>query len=374
MIYFDNAATTPMLPEAINAMHDVEPYFGNASTLYDIGQKSAELLQTCRTEIAEMIEAEPDQIYFTSGGSEGDNTVVRSFRSVLTSNIEHHAVLNNTTLDWPYSTLVDQNGTVDLDYLQKYCNKYSKLTDLISVMYVNNEIGIIQPLVAISHMCHSKGLLFHTDAVQAVGHMPINVRKIDCDFLTASAHKFGGPKGVGFLYAKDATKLTPLIRGGHQENGLRAGTENVVGVVGMTAALKQSLKYVVEDEFHCKLMSDYIIREVEKIGCVINAKNGKRMSHIISIRLPGISGQSMASFLNDHEICVSTGSACNSGNDAPSHVLKAIGLTDEEARNTIRVSLSPQNTTEEATEFLKWLTYYVKESGDECVPAAGGNN
>ena len=374
MIYFDNAATTPMLPEAITAMHDVEPYFGNASTLYDIGQKSAELLQTCRTEIAEMIEAEPDQIYFTSGGSEGDNTVVRSFRSVLTSNIEHHAVLNNTTLDWPYSTLVDQNGTVDLDYLQKYCNKYSELTDLISVMYVNNEIGIIQPLVAISHMCHSKGLLFHTDAVQAVGHMPINVRKIDCDFLTASAHKFGGPKGVGFLYAKDATELTPLIRGGHQENGLRAGTENVVGVVGMTAALKQSLKYVVEDEFHCKLMSDYIIREVEKIGCVINAKNGKRMSHIISIRLPGISGQSMASFLNDHEICVSTGSACNSGNDAPSHVLKAIGLTDEEARNTIRVSLSPQNTTEEATEFLKWLTYYVKESGDECVPAAGGNN
>lgn len=374
MIYFDNAATTPMWPEAIEAMHDAEPYFGNASTLYNIGQKSAELLQACRTEIARMIDAEPEQIYFTSGGSEGDNTVVRSFRSVLPSNIEHHAVLNNMTLDWPYSTLVDQNGIVDLDYLQRYCNKYSDLIDLISVMYVNNEIGTVQPLVGVSHICHSKGLLFHTDAVQAVGHMQINVRKIDCDFLTASAHKFGGPKGVGFLYAKDASKLVPLIRGGHQESGLRAGTENVLGIVGMTEALRRSLKYIVEDDFHCKQISDFIRQEAEKIGCVINAKDGRRVSYITSIRLPGISGQSMASFLNDHEICVSTGSACNSGNDEPSHVLKAIGLTDEEARNTIRVSIGPQNTMEEAAKFIDWLKYYVKELGNECVSATGGNN
>ncbi len=360
MIYLDNAATTKTAPEVVQAML---PYFtefyGNPSSVYDFAGKSKEAVTTAREQIAEVIGAKKEEIYFTAGGSEADNWALKAafeyFKGkgnhIITTKIEHHAILHTceylekrgariTYLD------VDENGVVDLDELQK---AITPETILISVMFANNEIGTIQPVKEIGMIAREHGILFHTDAVQAFGQVPINVDEMNIDMLSSSGHKINGPKGIGFLYIRKGVKIRSFVHGGAQERKRRAGTENVPGIVGYGAAANRALKTMKERTDREIELRDYMIgRIMKEIPYVkLNGDSVKRLPNNVNVSFRFIEGESLLLMLDSFGICASSGSACTSGSLDPSHVLLAIGLPHEIAHGSLRLTLSEETTKEE---------------------------
>ena len=372
-IYVDNAATTKTSRTAIEAML---PYFdkiyGNPSSLHSVGQAAADALRKAREEAAEVLGCEPNEITFTSGGSEADNQALVSAaaigarkgkKHIISTAFEHHAILHTlkklekegfevTLLD------VHENGMVSA---QQVADAIREDTCLVSVMYANNEIGSIQPIAEIGAVCKEKGVIFHTDAVQAVGHVHINVKEENIDMLSLSAHKFHGPKGVGLLYARKGVRLTNIIEGGAQERGKRAGTENIPGIVGMVAALKEANANIDANAEKVSALRDRLIEGLEKIPhSALNGDRTKRLPGNVSFCFEGIEGESLLLLLDAKGICASSGSACTSGSLDPSHVLLAIGHPHEVAHGSLRLTLSEENTQEEVDYIIEETTKVVK--------------
>ena len=363
-IYADNAATTKMSRAAIDAMTDcMENYYGNPSSLYELGQRAKEQLELAREEVAKSIGASPKEIIFTSGGSEADNQAILSMaksgekegkKHIISSAFEHHAVLHTlrkleregfevTLLD------VHEDGLVRVEELK---DAIREDTCLVTVMYANNEIGTVQPIAEIGAVCREKKIPFHTDAVQAIGHLPINVEEQNIDLLSASAHKFHGPKGVGFLYAKKGIRLSNLIEGGAQEKGKRAGTENLPGIVAMTAALKEAVNDRQKNEDHLIPLRDRLIKGIGEIPhSALNGDAKKRLPGNVNFCFEGIEGESLLLLLDDKGISASSGSACTSGSLDPSHVLLAIGRVHDVAHGSLRLTLG-EDATEEEVDYL----------------------
>lgn len=360
MIYLDNAATTKTAPEVLEAMLPYfTEYYGNASSIYKLGSESKKATIKARETIAQTLGAEPNEIYFTGGGSESDNWALKATfeayqskgKHIITSKIEHHAILHTcqylesrgaevTYLD------VDEDGVVDLEQLKRSIRPD---TILISIMYANNEIGTIQPIKEIGEIAAEHGILFHTDAVQAYGQVPINVEECHIDMLSASGHKLNGPKGIGFLYINKKVKIRSFIHGGQQERGRRAGTENVPGIVGLAAAAKRAFRIMEEKTKKEIELRDYFISRIEKEipYSKLNGHRTKRLPNNIHVGFEFIEGESMLIMLDMKGICGSSGSACTSGSLDPSHVLLAIGLPHEKAHGSLRLTLSEENTKEE---------------------------
>lgn len=365
-IYADNAATTKMSEAAISAMLDcMNNYYGNPSSLYTIGQTAKEKLEEARTQIAAVINANPREIIFTSGGSEADNQALLSAAligkrkgkmHIISSAFEHHAILhtlNKLEKNGFEVTLlpVHENGVIDLAELE---NAIRDDTCLVTIMTVNNEIGTIQPISEIGKICRKRGVFFHTDAVQAVGHLPIDVIEQNIDMLSASAHKFHGPKGVGFLYARKGIALSNLIEGGAQEKGKRAGTENLPGVMGMATALTESARCMNSVKEQLQPVRDYIIKGLSEIPhSALNGELQNRVYSNINFSFEGIEGESLLILLDQKGISASSGSACTSGALDPSHVLLAIGRIHDVAHGSLRLSLSEGTTYEEADYIIQ---------------------
>lgn len=365
-VYADNAATTKLSPAAKEVML---PYFdeiyGNPSTLYTLGQEAAEHLLACRTEIAQLIgAADPREIVFTSGGSEADNQAIISAarngarkgkKHLISTKFEHHAVLH--TLDKLRKegfdvTLLDvhENGVVRVEDVAAAIRDD---TALVSVMFANNEIGTIQPVEAIGALCCERGIPFHTDAVQAVGHVPVDVQAMHIDLLSCSAHKFHGPRGVGFLYARRGFPLTNIIEGGAQERGKRAGTENIPAIMGMAAAFEDACAHIDENAKKVSALRDRLIDGLSKIPhSALNGDPVNRLPGNVSFCFEGVEGESLLLLLDAKGICASSGSACTSGSLDPSHVLLAIGRPHDVARGSLRLSLCEWNTDEEIDRIL----------------------
>ncbi len=359
-VYADNAATTKLSENSLNAMMPLlKEDYGNPSSLHSIGQKAKEYLEEARESIANLIGAKPKEIYFTSGGSEADNQAIRTAaylgakkgkKHIISSKFEHHAVLHTL------NALEKEGFTVTL--LDVYSNGIVKpldvekaITDdtcLVTIMTANNEIGTIQPIAEIGKICKEKGVLFHTDAVQAVGHIPVNVNDMNVDMLSVSAHKFHGPKGVGLLYVRTGIPVKNLIEGGAQERGKRAGTENTAGIVGMAAALKDSVENLEENAKKVSAMRDRLIDGLKSIErSRINGDLENRLPGTLNMCFEGIEGESLLLLLDARGICASSGSACTSGSLDPSHVLLSIGVPVEIAHGSLRLSISEYNTMEE---------------------------
>ena len=371
-IYADNAATTRMSPAAIRAMTEcLETEYGNPSSLYALGQHAKETLERARADIAAVIGAEPREIYFTSGGSEADNQAIRSAAElgkkagkthIISTAFEHHAVLH--TLKKLESegfsvTLLDvhSDGLIRPEELEAAIRED---TCLATVMFANNEIGTIQPIRELGAICKKRGVLFHTDAVQAVGHLPIDVKADNIDMLSSSAHKFHGPKGIGFLYARKGVRLTNLIEGGAQERGKRAGTENVAAAVAMAAALKESAARMETNAAHMRAMRDRLIDGLRQIPhSALNGDAEKRLPGNANFCFEGIEGESLLLLLDDRGICASSGSACTSGSLDPSHVLLAIGRVHDVAHGSLRLTLGEDVTEEEVDYLIKNVTEVV---------------
>ncbi|MBD9071469.1 MAG: cysteine desulfurase NifS [Ruminococcaceae bacterium] len=372
-IYVDNAATTKTSRTAIEAMLPyMDKIYGNPSSLHSVGQAAADALRKAREEAAEVLGCEPNEITFTSGGSEADNQALVSAaaigarkgkKHIISTAFEHHAILHTlkklekegfevTLLD------VHENGMVSA---QQVADAIREDTCLVSVMYANNEIGSIQPIAEIGAVCKEKGVIFHTDAVQAVGHVHINVKKENIDMLSLSAHKFHGPKGVGLLYARKGVRLTNIIEGGAQERGKRAGTENIPGIVGMVAALKEANANIDANAEKVSALRDRLIEGLEKIPhSALNGDRTKRLPGNVSFCFEGIEGESLLLLLDAKGICASSGSACTSGSLDPSHVLLAIGRPHEVAHGSLRLTLSEENTQEEIDYIIEETTKVVK--------------
>ena len=372
-IYVDNAATTKTSRTAIEAMLPyMDKIYGNPSSLHSVGQAAADALRKAREEAAEVLGCEPNEITFTSGGSEADNQALVSAaaigarkgkKHIISTAFEHHAILHTlkklekegfevTLLD------VHENGMVSA---QQVADAIREDTCLVSVMYANNEIGSIQPIAEIGAVCKEKGVIFHTDAVQAVGHVHINVKEENIDMLSLSAHKFHGPKGVGLLYARKGVRLTNIIEGGAQERGKRAGTENIPGIVGMVAALKEANANIDANAEKVSALRDRLIEGLEKIPhSALNGDRTKRLPGNVSFCFEGIEGESLLLLLDAKGICASSGSACTSGSLDPSHVLLAIGRPHEVAHGSLRLSLSEWNTEEEVDYMLKAIPEVVE--------------
>lgn len=360
-IYADNAATTKL---DINAFEAMKPYllefYGNASQPYFFSLKSKRALKEARKTIADCIGALPEELYFTSGGTESDNWAIKCFgsrndvRKVYTSEIEHHAILNSDENAIRLS--VDSKGIVLPEVLKEAfisddSHVPSRFSTLVSIMLVNNEIGTIEPIKELAAIAHTHHALFHTDAVQAVGHIPIDVNELGIDMLSASAHKFNGPKGIGFLYVRKGTVFSSYANGGAQEHGMRAGTENVAGIVGMAMALKKNCDEMqqTKEKLHSMEMAFIDTLRREKIDFVRNGSDN-RVPGNINISFRGASGEMLLHRLDLMGICISTGSACNSANMQVSHVIKAIGVPQEYAEGTIRVSFGRDNRLEDSIE------------------------
>lgn len=372
-IYVDNAATTKTSRTAIEAMLPyMDKIYGNPSSLHSVGQAAADALRKAREEAAEVLGCEPNEITFTSGGSEADNQALVSAaaidarkgkKHIISTAFEHHAILHTlkklekegfevTLLD------VHENGMVSA---QQVADAIREDTCLVSVMYANNEIGSIQPIAEIGAVCKEKGVIFHTDAVQAVGHVHINVKEENIDMLSLSAHKFHGPKGVGLLYARKGVRLTNIIEGGAQERGKRAGTENIPGIVGMVAALKEANANIDANAEKVSALRDRLIEGLEKIPhSALNGDRTKRLPGNVSFCFEGIEGESLLLLLDAKGICASSGSACTSGSLDPSHVLLAIGRPHEVAHGSLRLTLSEENTQEEIDYIIEETTKVVK--------------
>ena len=360
-IYADNAATTKMSRAAVEAM---TPYlyecYGNPSSLYALGQRAKDAVEAAREKIARLIGAEAREITFTSGGSEADNQAILSAaavgakagkRHIVSDAIEHHAVLHTLKKlereGFEVTLLpVTPAGIVEPSAVE---GAIREDTCLVTVMAANNEIGTIQPIEEIGEICRRRGVLFHTDAVQAVGHIPLDVRTIGCDLLSASAHKFHGPKGVGFLYARRGAKLVSLIEGGAQERGKRAGTHNVPGIVGFAKATQIAEKEMQENAAHEAKLRDRLIERIlaEVPYCRLNGSRTERLTNNVNICFRFIEGESLLIMLDQAGVCASSGSACTSGSLDPSHVLLAIGLPHEIAHGSLRMTLSRETTEEE---------------------------
>jgi len=364
--YLDNAATTKMSEAAIKAMIPyMNEIYGNPSSLHSVGQEANEALQNARERIAKLLGCEPREITFTSGGSEADNQAIISAASlgerkgkkhIISTAFEHHAVLHTleklekqgfevTLLD------VHENGLVTAEQVGEAIRDD---TCLVTIMYANNEIGTIQPITEIGAVCREKGVLFHTDAVQAVGHLHINVKEQNIDMLSLSAHKFHGPKGVGVLYVKKGIPLITLIEGGAQERGKRAGTENIPAIMGMAAALEEACAKIDENTAKLTALRDKLIAGLSEIPhSILNGDAKQRLPGNVNFCFEGIEGESLLLLLDDKGICASSGSACTSGSLDPSHVLLAIGRVHDVAHGSLRLSLSEENTEEEVEYVIK---------------------
>ena len=374
VIYLDNAATTPAFPAVSNEIAKYFSYqYGNPSSIYSIGKENKKAIELARERVANLIGALPEEIFFTSGGSESDNWAIKSsvFNSaytiphIITSRIEHHAVINTCKdleklgAEVTYLT-VDSNGMINLDELRESIRKN---TVLISIMYANNEIGTIEPVYEIAEIAQNHNVLFHTDAVQACGQIPINVKELNVDYLSGSGHKFNGPKGVGFLYVSNKTDIGPLLCGGGQEMGKRAGTENVPGIVGIGIAAKitQSIlsKKIEEEVF----LRDYIInRFYNEIPCVkLNGDRDKRLPNNVNVSFEYIEGDNLLLLLDEAGICASSGSACNSSSGSSSHVLEAIGVSDDLARGALRITLGHDTNRQEIDYAIEKIKQIVGE-------------
>ena len=372
-IYADNAATTRMSRTAIDAMIPyMESVYGNPSSLYSIGQEAKEALDQARDRVAAVINADPKEILFTSGGSEADNQALRSAaaigarkgkKHIISSAFEHHAILhtlNRLENEGFEITLlpVHEDGLIVPAELEAAIRED---TCLVTIMTANNEIGTIQPIKEIGAICKKHGVIFHTDAVQAVGHLPIDVKEMQIDMLSASAHKFHGPKGVGFLYARKGIALTNLIEGGAQEKGKRAGTENVPGIMSMAAALKEAADHMEENTEHQKALRDRLIRGLLEIPhSALNGDALKRLPGNANFCFEGIEGESLLLLLDDKGISASSGSACTSGSLDPSHVLLAIGRVHDVAHGSLRLSLGEDITEEEVDYIIKSVKEVVE--------------
>ncbi len=364
MIYVDNAATTKMSKTAIHTMTAMmEDTWGNPSSLYSIGQRAKEVLEKARADVASVIGAEPREITFTSGGSEADNQAILTAallgeksgkKHIVSSAFEHHAVLHtlNKLEKMGYEiTLLDvhENGMIIPSELEAAIRED---TCLVTIMTANNEIGTIQPIRELGAICRSRKVLFHTDAVQAVGHIPLNVIEDNIDLLSASAHKFHGPKGVGFLYARKGIRLTNLIEGGAQERGKRAGTENVPGIVSMAEALKEANAGMEKNAEHLVKMRDRLIAGLKEIPhSALNGDAEHRLPGNVNFCFEGIEGESLLLLLDDKGIQASSGSACTSGSLDPSHVLLAIGRVHDVAHGSLRLSIG-EDITEADVDYL----------------------
>ena len=367
-VYLDNAATTRLLPEVLEEM---VPYmtelYGNPSSPHDFGQKAASGLSKARQQVADAINADPSEIIFMSGGSEADNTAIRGIaeryskkgKHIITTAVEHHAVLHTCQLlernGYEVTYLpVDEYGMVTVDQVREAMRPD---TVLVTVMFANNEVGTIMPIAEIGALCHEKGVYFHTDAVQAVGHLPIDVKAMHIDMLSVSAHKFHGPKGVGALYVRRGIVLPPLIYGGAQERNRRAGTENVPGIVGMGKAIEMALDGLDEKAERMKALRDRLIRELpERIPEIkLNGHPTVRLPNNVNFSIKYIEGESILLMLDLNGIAASSGSACTSGSLDPSHVLLAMGLTHEIAHGSVRMTLSDETTEEDIEKVLEVL-------------------
>ena len=375
-IYMDNAATTRLCDAAAKAMTEAYLYYGNPSSLHTEGVKAAEHLDKARKTIADCIGALPQEIYLTSGGSEADNWALKGVAQTLAAKgkkhivstvIEHHAILH--TLDalkkqgFEYTLVpVDSEGYVSPDDIAAAIRPD---TALVSVMYANNEIGTIQPIREISKVCHDKGALFHCDAVQAVGHIPVNVVADGIDLMSVSAHKFHGPKGIGILYVRKGVTLTNLIEGGAQERGRRAGTESVALASGMAAALEEACALMDERAARLSRIRDHIIDELLKIErSRVNGGREKRVPGNVSMCFEGVEGEALLLLLDFNGIAASSGSACTSGSLDPSHVLLALGLPHEIAQRSLRISLADDVTDEDAEHLIKVVPEIVAKLRD----------
>ncbi|MBR2702712.1 MAG: cysteine desulfurase NifS [Oscillospiraceae bacterium] len=372
-VYADNAATTSVSKAALDAMLPyLTDYYGNPSSLYAFGQKATEALQASRETVAKYFNADPKEIYFTSGGSEADNQAIVSAarlgarkgkKHLISTQFEHHAVLHTLAKlekEGFEVTLLDphSDGVIRIEDVK---NALRDDTCLVTIMFANNEIGTVQPIEEIGALCRERKVLFHTDAVQAAGHMPIDVKAMNIDMLSMSGHKFHAPKGVGVLYAKKGTVLTNIIEGGAQERGKRAGTENVAGIVAMAAALKESCDHMEENTAKIIPMRDKLFAELSKIPhSKINGSLEHHVPGTVNMCFEGIEGESLLLMLDDQGICASSGSACTSGSLDPSHVLLSLGIPHEIAHGSLRLSIGEYNTMEEIDHIIEVVPKVVE--------------
>lgn len=371
-IYADNAATTKMSDIAVQAMLPyLQEIYANASSVHLLGQRSAAALFSARQQVAQVLNCAPKEVFFTSGGSEADNQALISAAAlgkkqgkchIVSTAMEHHAILH--TLE----ALENQGFTVTLlrpqaDGIVTATQVAEAITDntcLVSVMYANNEIGAIQPIREIGALCRKRGVLFHTDAVQAAGHLTIDVQRDNIDMLSLSAHKFHGPKGIGLLFAKSNFQLTSLIRGGGQERGKRAGTENLPGIIGLAAALKDAQENMQQNTAYITGLRDALRNGLDKIdGAGFNGSRDHCLPGTVNYSFQGINGEALLSLLSNEGICCSSGSACSAGSLEPSHVLLALGLSKETAQSALRFSLCEYNTMDEVQTIITKVTEAV---------------
>ena len=371
-VYADNAATTKMSRTAIEAMMPyMDKIYANPSSLHSLGQEAKEVLENARERVAKVLGAQPRDIIFTSGGSEADNQAIISAanigarkgkKHIISTAFEHHAVLH--TLDKLKKegfeiTLLDV-GEKGLVTPQQVEEAIREDTALVTIMYANNEIGTIQPIKEIGAVCRSKGVLFHTDAVQAAGHLRIDVEEQNIDMLSLSGHKFHGPKGVGVLYARKGIALSNIIEGGAQEKGKRAGTENIPAIMGMTAALEEAVANIDANAEKVSAMRDRLIEGLSRIPhSILNGDTENRLPNNVNFCFEGIEGEAMLLLLDDMGVCASSGSACTSGSLDPSHVLLAIGRPHEIAHGSLRLSLCEDNTEEEVEYIINAVTQVI---------------
>ena len=372
-VYADNAATTKMSRTAIEAMLPyMDEIYGNPSSLHSVGQRAAEALQSAREAVAQCLNCTPREIYFTSGGSEADNQAILSAarigerkgkKHIISTAFEHHAVLHTLKKLEKEGFEVEllPVGPIGTVTAQQVADAIREDTCLVTVMYANNEIGSILPIAEIGAVCRERGVLFHTDAVQAAGHLPIDVQTQKVDMLSLSAHKFHGPKGIGVLYARKGIVLTSLIEGGAQERGKRAGTENIPAIMGMAAALREALDHMEENAQKVSALRDKLIAGLSEIPhCALNGDPVNRLPGNVSFCFEGIEGESLLLLLDAKGICASSGSACTSGSLDPSHVLLAIGRPHEVAHGSLRLSLCEWNTEEEMDHILAEVPQIVE--------------
>ena len=371
-IYADNAATTKMSDAAVKAMLPyLQEIYANASSVHLLGQQSAAALFRARQQVAQVLNCAPKELFFTSGGSEADNQALISAAAIgkkqgkchiVSTAMEHHAILH--TLE----ALEAQGFTVTLLRPQadgivtaaQVAEAITNTTCLVSVMYANNETGAIQPIREIGALCHKRGVLFHTDAVQAAGHLAIDVQHDNIDMLSLSAHKFHGPKGIGLLFAKSSIQLTSLIRGGGQERGKRAGTENLPGIIGLAAALKDAQENMQQNTAYITGLRDALRNGLDKIdGASFNGNREHCLPGTINYSFQGVNGEALLSLLSNEGICCSSGSACSAGSLEPSHVLLALGLSHETAQSALRFSLCEYNTMDEVQTIITKVTEAV---------------
>ncbi len=374
MIYLDHAATTRVHPEVVREMLPYfENWYGNPSSGYEFGRESKAMIEQARKEIADSLRGKPEEIYFTSGGTEADNWVIFGIaeslkgkgRHIITSQIEHHALLRSCEelekRGYEVTYLpVDSYGVVDREALARSIRPD---TILISIMYANNEIGTIQPVREIGMLARQHQVYFHTDGVQAYMHEPVDVQRDCIDLFSASSHKFQGPKGVGFLYARKGIGLPSWFYGGGQENRMRAGTENVPGIVGMAKAVSLGRRNMEEERRKLGQMQSFVMKEIlRRIPEVrINGSASSRLKGNVHVSFKDVEGQSLLILMDMEEICLSSGSACSTGEEGISHVLQGIGLPEEYARGSIRITMGPENTMEEMSHFLRRLESMVRE-------------